>query len=396
MMNSRPDGPPNPQPSSEHSDPASLYNPYDLLGQADDLHARVSGLQAALDHHERLATLGTIAGLIAHEFNNILTPVMSYAQMALAKPNDRELATKALTKAVEGTERAASIAAAILGFVRDESLDMRTGRGGGGAGRASPPAAMSPDVPRGTSDRSDDRTAEADAPPLTKPPTPRCDVQSVIDETFTCLAREPHKDGIEVDVDVEPGLEAAARSVTLQHVILNLILNARNAMIPGGGRLTIRAYRAGERPRIPSGAASSLESEARVTGSPWNLDASSVGNGSNGSGHGDGAWPAWVIVEVSDNGRGMTPDQLANLFRPFYTTGARARDHSRCCGLTNCEGACDSHDEARSRSGGDRRTGTGLGMTICKRLLADCGGLLYVRSDAGTGTTAVVALPAVA
>jgi signal transduction histidine kinase len=384
MMNFRTDGSSSSPPPSDSSDAAASYNPYDLLGQADDLHARVTGLQAALDHHERLATLGTIAGLIAHEFNNILTPVMSYAQMALAKPEDRELTTKALTKAVEGTERAASIAAAILGFVRDESLDMRTGRGGGGEGR---PGRTHPStqVPRGTSVASDQPSRE---------PAPRCDVHSVVDETFTCLAREPRKDGIQVDVDVEPGLEAAARAVTLQHVLLNLILNARNAMIPGGGHLSLRAYHATDRPRIPAGAVSSFESEARSPGSTWNLDADDRPSKISNAIEHDHPH-AWVIIEVADDGRGMTPDQLANLFRPFYTTGTRSRDHSKCCGLANGGGRCDHETPESEASSAERRKGTGLGMTICKRLLADCGGLLYVRSTAGQGTTAIVAVPAV-
>lgn len=417
MQNFRPEGPLNPPPPPPPPPPSPppthpsggardeerlggspAYNPYDLLGQADDLRARVTGLQAALDHHERLATLGTLTGLIAHEFNNILTPVMSYAQMALARPDDRELTAKALHKAVEGSERAASIAAAILGFCRDESVEMRTGRNsvrGPRQGGASDGGCAERDVPRGTSDP----LAESPAPP-----PPRCDVQSVIEETFACLARDPSKDGIKVDVDVEPGLEAAARAVTLQHVVLNLVLNARNAMLPQGGRLTLRGYRTSDRPRVPGGAITSLESDQRSAGSTWNLEPA---RSSGGVGRGGGGAAGWVVIEIADNGSGMTGEQLANLFRPFFTTGRRVRDHSRCCGLPNCEGDCGSSpDQGLSSDDAgiseaqvipatrERRRGTGLGMTICKRLLAECGGWLFVESQPGRGTSATIVVAA--
>lgn len=391
---------------SARPDGSPAHNPYDLLGQADDLGARVTGLQAALDHHERLATLGTLAGLIAHEFNNILTPVMSYAQMALAKPEDRDLAAKALHRALEGSERAASIAAAILGFCRDESLEPRTGRGRrGGAERSSGDAV---DVPRGTSDQvdADPGLAATVRPSPAAPPPPRCDVQSVIEETFACMARDPARDGIKVDVDVEPGLEAAARAVTLQHVVLNLVLNARNAMLPRGGRLTLRAHRTAERPRIPVGAVTSLD-RSRPEGSTWNLDPARVDGGGGPSLRPVSGGEGWAVVEIADNGNGMTPGQLANLFRPFFTTGRRVRDHSGCCGVANCEGDCghmpgtgSNNYSSESRGDpdkpylGDRRQGTGLGMTICKRLLAECGGWMFVESGPGRGTVATVVVGA--
>jgi len=229
-------------------------------------------------------------------------------------------------------------------------------------------------------------------PPPASPP--RCDVQSVIDETFACMAREPGRDGIKVDVDVEPGLEAAARPVTLQHVVLNLVLNARNAMLPRGGRLTLRAHRTAERPRVPTGAVSSQD-EPRAAGSTWNLEPARADGASPNQGR-DG----WVVIEVADNGGGMTPHQLANLFRPFFTTGRRVRDHSRCCGVPNCGGECGlsphqgNQGDEETPASGERRRGTGLGMTICKRLLAECGGWMYVESQPGRGTSATVVVGA--
>lgn len=74
---------------------------------------------------ERLAKLGLLVGAIAHELNNILTPVLSYCQLAKAAPHDAELVGKALDRATAGAERGAQIARIILGFARadDEPSD---------------------------------------------------------------------------------------------------------------------------------------------------------------------------------------------------------------------------------------------------------------------------------
>jgi signal transduction histidine kinase len=113
-----------------------------LLDELERLRAELDAVKGQLEHQERLATLGTIASLIAHEFNNILTPVMSYAQMALGDAkNDPELSRKALSRALSGSERAAKIAGAILDFARDDGPTFTTrtparGAGDGGASRA--------------------------------------------------------------------------------------------------------------------------------------------------------------------------------------------------------------------------------------------------------------------
>lgn len=295
-------------------------HPMRLLDRVDDAQSRIDRLNAMLDHNERLATLGTIAALIAHEFNNLLTPVMSYAQMALERPDDRELCLKALRKSASGAERAAAIATAILGFARDDG-GLATGRGVGVGGS---------DVPRGTSCV--------------------CDVRRVVDEALSCLARDLGRDGIRLEVDVEEGLRAGMKAVALQHVVLNLVLNARNAMLPSGGSLRIRARRCGECPEAPAGAVVSDEVPRGTVDGPYRSG-------------------GWVEVVMEDTGRGMNNEQITNLFRPFYSSGER--------GL----GAVDR----RSGERGDRR-GTGLGMTICTRLLAEAGGWMWVTSAEGKGT----------
>lgn len=264
----------------------------ELLGELSRLRGQLDQVTSQLEHTERLATLGTIAGLIAHEFNNILTPVMSYAQMALADQTDPELAKKALTRALSGSERASKIASAILDFARDEGPTTRT------------PGRLFHVEQGGVGDAA-------------------CRVAQAVDDTIACLGRHPARDAITLELDVPADLAVAMRPVALQHVLLNLVLNSRNAMIPGGGTLTISAAAEGA-------------SAVRIT--------------------------------IADTGKGMTAEQLETLFTPFA---------------------------AGRRGGGDdpaQHKSTGLGMTICKRLVEDAGGSLSVVSQVGVGTTVQVRL----
>ncbi len=307
----------------------SLQNERDprrLLAHLDAVERELAALRVTMEHNERLATLGTIAGLIAHEFNNILTPIMSYAQMAQACPKDRDLTAKALQKAVDGSERASQISAAILGFVRMETRDM---------------------------------PVQADAPAARI-----ADVRAAVEETLSCVARDPARDAIQLEVSVPEGCVAAVKPIALQHVLLNLVLNSRNAMIPGGGRLTIRASSAAQPPHVPEEAVTS------DAGSTWNLGAISAER--NGSGHG----PRWVVIQVEDTGNGMPAERLALIFQPFYTSSG---------GTDRSENSMDTRSE--------RRRGTGLGMTICKRLMDDAGGRIIVESTPGQGTRCTIVLP---
>ncbi|MEX2387249.1 MAG: histidine kinase dimerization/phospho-acceptor domain-containing protein, partial [Phycisphaeraceae bacterium] len=141
-----------------------------LLDHFSHLEEQLQQVRDGLTQSHRLATLGTIATIIAHEYNNILTPVISYAQLALANPEDAELARKALEKALGGAERAAHISSSLLGFARDEPL-------------------------------------ETEAP-----------LRHVVDETLACLGREPKRDGITVTLDL-PDVTVAMSPLHLQQVL---------------------------------------------------------------------------------------------------------------------------------------------------------------------------------
>jgi C4-dicarboxylate-specific signal transduction histidine kinase len=263
------------------------------------------GLPADIDVHlerlNRLACMGAVTGMIAHEFNNILTPILSYAQMALEEPGNSALSAKALERTVAGAERAARIADAILSFVREQVVS----------------------------------TSET------------CEVGVVVAESLSCLARRTTEEGGRASVRVPAGLRAAMDGIRLQQVLVNLLLNARAAMGDREGDLTIEAEEMAGAPETPVGAADSR------AGSSWNTE--SAGRVDAGA----------VVIRLRDRGPGMSAERLAGLFTPFRTD-SNAKFHR----------------------------GTGLGMTVCSRLLQDAGGWMFVESSVGVGTTVSIVVPA--
>lgn len=179
------------EPANNHGDPAagSAAEIEQVLAHFEQLETQFQKVREGLTHSHRLATLGTIASVIAHEYNNILTPIISYAQLSLASPDDAELMKKTVEKALSGAQRAASISSSLLGFAREQDHEHV--------------ASLRP----------------------------------VIDEAIACLGRSPEKDGVELVIDV-PEVTLAISPLNLQQVLLNLALNARKAMRRRGGRLS--------------------------------------------------------------------------------------------------------------------------------------------------------------
>lgn len=246
---------------------------------------------------QRLVTLGTLAGSIAHEFNNILTPVLSYAQLAQSSPDDRDLVQKALRKAAEGAEKAAEIASAMLGLIRD------------GDGIAA------------------------------------CRVAEAVRDALGCLPKPPQKQGIGVEIEIPHSLAVRIRPVALQQILLNLILNAMQAMEGRPGTLRI------------------FESEAPR--STWNIAPGNGRPGGNGK-KPHAAPPAedQAVIAVSDTGCGIPANEIARVFEPFRRTRRKANSSS-----------------------------TGLGLAITKRLVEEAGGTIAVESVISQGSTFFIALP---
>jgi signal transduction histidine kinase len=217
-----------------------------VLEQLQAAHDQLELVKQQLTESQRLATIGTIAAVIAHEFNNLLTPIVSYSQYALQsaesdKP-DLDLIRKALTKAFQSSTKAGRICQSMLGLARGQS---------------------SLSIVR---------------------------VQDLVDETLTVLARDPKKDGIALRVHVEPELTVEGDMVQLEQVLLNLLINARQAMLGRGGSITIKASK------------------------------SEDGN--------DGR------IQVIDTGPGIPEKLLPRIFEPFFTTkGTTQKGEAKGTGL---------------------------------------------------------------
>ena len=240
-----------------------------VLSHFERLEAQFQQVREGLTHSHRLATLGTVASITAHEYHNILTPIITYAQMALARPSDQELMRTAVEKALNGCERAAKISQSMLGFAREND--------------------------------------EQNVAPL----------RATVDETISCLGRDPRKDGIDLVIDV-PDANLAICPLNLQQVLLNLILNAVRAMGSGGGQLRLTG---------------------RVEG-------------------------RHVKIDVADTGPGIPEQILDRLFEPFVTQragGAGENGEARGTGL----GLCICRDLIQSAGGSiDVRSEPGRGATF--------------------------------
>jgi signal transduction histidine kinase len=232
---------------SDTAPPDAAVPDESLEGQLRSMQAQLDRLREQLCESQRLATIGTIAAVIAHEFNNLLTPIVSYSQFALQsaqsdKP-DQELIKKALNKAFQSSSKAGKICTSMLGLARGESA----------FGQVT--------------------------------------IQELVDETLSVLARDPAKDGIALRVQVQPGLSVSGDPVQLEQVLLNLLINARQAMLGGrGGSITIRAQL--------------------------------TENGGE------------VRLQVIDTGPGIPEKLLPKIFQPFFTTkGTTRKGETRGTGL---------------------------------------------------------------
>ncbi len=202
--------------------PEPVTDPLDLLDQQRGGDETV-GLA-------RMATVGTLACMLAHEMNNLLTPVLSYAKMALEAPANESLSRRAHESAVAGAMACNAMATSLLGFVVDA---------------------------QGTD--------------------PRAEVEPCIRQAIQCVPRNMSKDGVSLQTSIEPSLYANISPTALTQVLLNLILNARQAMHDGG--------------------VLEIKSEC----STWNNDD-----------------PA-VRITIKDSGCGIEPDRLTTIFQPFVS-----------------------------------------------------------------------------
>lgn len=259
--------------------------PQSILTVSTDITEKKQ-LESQFLRTQRLESLGTLAGGIAHDLNNILTPVLTTAQLLQFKFPATDEQSQHLFKIIEtNTRRGAALVKQVLQFAR------------GVEGKRA-----------------------------------IVQMQHLISEVKQ-IAEKTFPKSIEVLTKVQPDLWLVSGDAThLHQVLMNLVVNARDAM-PDGGNLTI--------------AAENLfvdEQYARVY-----LDAS-VGS--------------YIGIRVADTGIGMSPEVEDRIFEPFFTTKEVGK-------------------------------GTGLGLSTVRGIIKSHGGFIHVVSQAGRGTEFKVFLPAV-
>ena len=253
----------------------SLANTLGTMHQREQTEAR-------LFQSQRLEALGQLTGGVAHDFNNLLTVVSGNLQM-LEERLDDPFSQKLAKAAMRATGRGADLTRKLLAFSRRQTLQPRA-----------------------------------------------IDIAQLLDSLAEVLRRTLGA-RIEVRTACDPDLpQAKADPGMLDTALLNLAVNARDAM-PDGGCLTLEAHRA------------VLDEEYA-------------------SRHAEVAAGEYVEIAVSDNGSGMAPEVLARAFEPFFTTK-------------------------------DSGKGSGLGLSLVYGFVKQSGGHIAVYSEQGIGTAIRLYLP---
>ncbi|KAA5547356.1 sensor histidine kinase [Roseiconus nitratireducens] len=219
----------------------------------DDSQA-VQQLKMQLRRSQSMAALGELTSTATHEFNNVLMTIINYARLGI-RNQDAATRDKALGKILEASERAAKITGTILAQARNRSESLE--------------------------------------------PT---DLGEIVRDTLVLLEREMNKYRINVATEIDPATSKVnASGNQIQRVLLNLLINARQAM-PDGGELTVRLRNSEE------------------TG--------------------------FVDLVIRDNGSGIPAETLPRIFDPFFSTKSGPDDSGKGgtgLGLAACKEIVDAH-----------------------------------------------------
>ena len=245
--------------------------PRTKLESRAELEQKIEILQQQLAHAQKLTALGELVSTTTHEFNNVLMTIINYAKLGL-RHRDTATREKAFDKILSAGNRAAKITNSVLGIARNRGSE--------------------------------------------REPT---DLASIIEESLVLLEREMNKYRISVDKQFADVPEAMVNGNQIQQVLLNLLINARQAM-PSGGQLVIKL--------APS------EEEGMID------------------------------LIVRDYGSGIPADKLRNIFDPFFSTkkGPDASGKGGTgLGLSMCRDIIESH---HGRIRVDSAVGRGTAFTL--------------------------------
>lgn len=236
-----------------------------------NLQQQIDVLKQQLNQAQRLTALGELVGTTTHEFNNVLMTILNYAKMG-ARHKDAPTRDKCFEKILASANRAATITNTVLGMARNRSAGLE--------------------------------------------PT---DLVKLVDDTLLLLEREMNKYRVTVERSYQAVPPAMVNGNQIQQVLLNLLINARQAM-PNGGRLWIKLIHDAEN----------------------NM----------------------VDLVVRDSGCGIPAEKLPKIFESFYTTksGPDASGKGGTgLGLSMCRDILESH---HGRIRVDSTVGRGTAFTL--------------------------------
>jgi PAS domain S-box-containing protein len=241
-------------------------------------------MEEQLRKKQRMESIGTLAGGIAHDFNNMLTVILGYGQTLLTKVESDPSWRTPVEHIVKSASRATTLTRQLLAFSRKQILQPRV-----------------------------------------------LDLNAVVRDLEKML-RPLVGDDVVMVTGCAPGLASVKADLSqIEQVIVNLVVNARDAL-PKGGRVIVttanmdRDHESGRDREIPAG--------------------------------------RYVVLSVVDNGVGMSPEVLSRIFEPFYTTKEVGK-------------------------------GTGLGLSMVYGIVEQSGGFITVKSRPGEGTEFRIFLPRV-
>jgi PAS domain S-box-containing protein len=240
-------------------------------------------LEAQLRQSQKMEAVGRLAGGVAHDFNNLLTAILGYSELLALNPGLDEVSRDYTREIRESAERAGSLTQQLLAFGRRQMLRVET-----------------------------------------------LDLNAQI-ERLEGMLKRLMGEHVELVSELSAGaLRVRADPGQIEQVIVNLVVNARDAM-PRGGKILL----ATKRVRVD---------EKRALKFP------------------EFKAGEYVLLAVSDTGSGMDDETKTHIFEPFFTTKGMGR-------------------------------GTGLGLSIVYGIVKQSGGCIYVQSEMGKGTRFDIFLP---
>ena len=222
--------------------------------EIQQLQEEIVALKKRLDQSQKMTALGELVSTTTHEFNNVLMTIINYAKMGM-RHDDKETRDKAFDKINTAGMRASKITNAVLGMARNRSEHFEM-----------------------------------------------TDISKLIDESMVLLEREMQKYRISVDMQIEENLpEVSAIGNQIQQVLMNLLINARQAMSEGG-QLVIKLKH-------------NVENKS-------------------------------VDLSVREYGPGIPQDKLRRIFEPYYTTKSGPDETGKGgtgVGLATCKNIIEAH-----------------------------------------------------